>query len=290
MSCRRRGVLLTTADPSDSITMPKQLSKFIIIIAASVLFIYCLAVIFIWQKQETLLFHPDPLAADYQFNLPYTHEIYIDVPGAKIHALHLQLPREQNRGIVLFLHGNAENLKEWFTNPDFWISSGYDVLMIDYRGYGKSTGRIDSEEQLHSDALAAWNYIKDQYAGKNKVIYGRSLGTALAAKLATQVTSDLVVLVSPYTSMKDMAHQYYPWVPGFVLRYPLENNKYIKQIATPILLLHGNNDQLINMKHSQELVTLNSRARFIKIPNAGHGDIHNFSLYTKTLHDALVGL
>lgn len=270
--------------------MSKKLSKFIIIIAVTILSVYCVAVIFIWQKQETLLFHPDPLVVDYQFNLPYTHEVYIDVPDAKIHALHLKLPTEQNRGIVLFLHGNAENLKEWFTNPDFWISSGYDVLMIDYRGYGKSTGNIESEEQLHSDALAAWNYIKDQYPGKKKVIYGRSLGTALAAKLATQVTSDLVVLVSPYTSMKDMANQYYPWVPTMVLRYPLENNHYIQQLNTPILLLHGSNDQLINSNHSQKLASLNSRARFVEIPDAGHGDIHNFPLYTKTLLDALVNL
>lgn len=270
--------------------MFRSLIRLANIIVITIVCTYCVAVIFIWQKQEALLFHPDPLATDYTFNIPYTHEVYLDAPGAKIHALHLKLPTEQSRGVVLFFHGNAENLKEWFTNPDFWINSGYDVLMMDYRGYGKSTGSIESEDQLHQDAMLAWNYIKEQYAGKNKVIYGRSLGTALAAKLATQVSSDLVVLVSPYTSMKDMANQYYSWVPGFVLRYPLENNKYIKQITTPILLLHGNNDQLINMKHSQELATLNSRARFIEIPDAGHGDIHNFSLYIKTLHNALVNL
>lgn len=270
--------------------MPRSFIRLASIIAITVLCVYCVAVIFIWQKQEALLFHPDPLAADYQFNLPYTSEVYIPVAGAKIHALHLQLPAEQSRGIVLFFHGNAENLKEWFTNPDFWISSGYDVLMMDYRGYGKSTGSIESERQLHSDALSAWNHIKDQYAGKKKVIYGRSLGTALAAKLATQVASDLVVLVSPYTSMKDMAHQYYPWVPSIVLRYPLENNQYIPQLTTPILLLHGTNDNLITIKHSQQLVTLNNRARLVEIPEAGHGDIHKFSLYTQTLRDALVGL
>lgn len=270
--------------------MPQSFTKIISIFVIILSLVYAAAVAFIWQKQEVLLFHPDPLPADYVFSIPYTHEVYIDVPGAKIHALHLKQSAEKSRGIVLFLHGNAENLKEWFTNPDFWISSGYDVLMIDYRGYGKSTGSIDSEEQLHSDALAAWNYINEQYAGKKKVIYGRSLGTALAAKLATEVTSDLVVLVSPYTSMKDMANEYYPWVPSVVLRYPLENDRYLSQITAPILLLHGNHDQLIDIKHSQELVTLNHRARLIEIPDAGHGDIHNFPLYTKTLHDALVNL
>lgn len=270
--------------------MSGSLISLVKIIITTILCAYCAAVIFIWKKQEALLFHPDPLPADYKFNLPYTSEVYIDVPGAKLHALHLKQPTENNHGIVLFLHGNAENLKAWFTNTDFWISSGYDVLMIDYRGFGKSTGNIDSEEQLHSDALYAWNYIKDQYAGKKKVIYGRSLGTALATKLATEVSSDLVVLVSPYTSMKNMAAIYYPWVPGFVLHYPLENNKYIQQLSTPILLLHGSKDQLINSEHSHILSTLNSRARFVEIPDADHGDIHNFPLYIKTLHDALVNL
>jgi len=270
--------------------MPKLFTRYVKIIAISLVLAYCLAVIFIWKKQEVLLFHPDPLPPDYSFHIPYTHEVYIDVPGAKIHALHLQQPAERSRGVVLFLHGNAENLKEWFTNANFWIDSGYDVVMIDYRGYGKSTGSIQSEEQLHSDARAAWNYMKDLYPNKKKVIYGRSLGTALAAKLATEVSCDLVVLVSPYTSMKDMAHTYYPWVPSVVLRYPLETNHYIPRITAPILLLHGTHDQLIPITHSQQLTALNNHARLVEIPKAGHGDIHDFSLYTHTLHDVLVGL
>lgn len=259
-------------------------------LALFALVLWCIAIGVIWNQQEKLLFHPEPIADNFKFDLAYTSEVFIDVDGAKLHALYLHQPEEQSKGIVLFLHGNAGSLETWFTHADFWLTTGYDVLMPDYRGFGKSTGRIESEAQLNDDVLRAWNFVAPNYANKKHVFYGRSLGTGLAAKLATQVPADLVVLVSPYESMTKIAHEYYPWVPTPILRYPLETNKILPQLHTNILLLHGTSDKLISIEHSHHLQKLNPNARLVEIEGAGHGDIHNFETYTSTLKQALSDL
>lgn len=256
-----------------------------LLVLASLL--WALAILLIWHFQEKLLFHPEPSSATATFKLDHTSEVFIDVQGAKLHALYLRQPPEKSKGIVLFLHGNAGNLETWFTNAEFWLATGYDVLMPDYRGYGKSTGKITSEEQLHDDVMKAWQFVAANYPTKKVVFYGRSLGTDLAAKLASQVKCDLLVLVSPYESMKSLAREFYPWVPSFVLRYPLNTQADIQPLNTPILLLHGDQDKLISLEHSKRLITQNRHAKLVVITGAGHGDIHNFDLYTDTLKSAL---
>jgi uncharacterized protein len=260
----------------------------VIRLAILAVILWGLAIVAIWSLQEKLLFHPESLNPKFKFNLPYTSEVYIDVADAKLHALYLR--QDKSKGIVLFLHGNAGNLETWFTHTDFWLSTGYDVLMPDYRGFGKSTGKIESEVQLNDDVLRAWNSVAHNYKDKKKVFYGRSLGTGLAAKLATQTPADLVVLVSPYTSMTAIAQEYYPWVPTFILRYPLATDQLLPQLNTKILLLHGTNDKLISSEHSERLVKLNPKARLVEIEGADHGDIHHFDAYTNTLKQTLSSL
>ena len=269
--------------PSFAAKLKRRFKK----IALFALSIYVLLVAAIWSQQEKLLFHPEPLPDNAKFKLAYTSEVFIDVPNAKLHALYLHQPSEKSKGIVLFLHGNAGNLETWFPHADFWLSTGYDVLMPDYRGFGKSTGQIENEAQLNDDVLRAWQFVVGNYPNKKHVIYGRSLGTGLAAKLASQVPADLLVLVSPYTSMKAMAREYYPWVPPFVLRYPLETDTILPKLTLPILLIHGSDDGLISIQHSKILRSLNPRARLVEIAGAGHGDIHDFEDYTNTVRNAL---
>jgi len=259
-------------------------------LAIFALFSWCLAIIFVWSRQEKLLFHPDPPTPDFKFELAHTSEVYIDVPGAKLHALYLRQPAEQSHGIVLFLHGNAGNLETWFTHAEFWLETGYDVLMPDYRGFGKSTGKIESEAQLNDDVLRAWNFVAPNYQGKKHVVYGRSLGTGLATSFASQIPVDLLVLVSPYTSMTDVAREYYPWVPTGILRYPLKTNDLLPTLNNNILLLHGTNDKLISIGHSRRLQQLNPKAELVEIPGASHNDVHEFPIYISALKDTLASL
>src|SRR5262249_6287620 len=110
--------------------------------------LYFVVLALLWWGQEWLLFMPQRLPVDHRFDFGLdVHERMIEVPGARLSALHLQLPAP--RGVVFFLHGNAGNLQSWFSDLDVWRRANFDLVMIDYRGYGKSGGRIDSEAQLH---------------------------------------------------------------------------------------------------------------------------------------------
>ena len=240
--------------------------------------VYGAVVALLWWRQEALLFHPQVLAQDHRFDVqPDTREVWIDVPGARLHALHLRLP--QPRGVVFFLHGNAGSLQTWFVNTGYYRRLNLDLFMLDYRGFGKSSGRITSEAQLMADVRAAWAQIAPLYAGKQRIFYGRSLGTGLAAQLAAEVQPELTVLVSPYTSLAALAAETYPWVPGAVLRYPLRTDEALPRVQGRVLLAHGGRDTLIPPAHSERLLALQPRAEMLWVPEAGHGDIHDHAIY-----------
>ena len=255
----------------------------------AVLALYGALLALLWWGQERLLFLPQPLSPEHRFDLgPDVRERSIEVAGARLSALHLQLPAP--RGVVFYLHGNAGNLQNWFVDPDFWRRANFDLFMIDYRGYGKSGGRIESEAQLHADVRAAWDTVAPAYAGKKRVLFGRSLGTGLVAALAVPVQPDLTVLVSPYSSMRALAAEHYPWVPGALLRYPLDTGAAVGRLHTPLLLLHGERDTLIAPWHSDALRERNPGARLHRVKGAGHNDLQEFDDYLGTLRAALDAL
>jgi uncharacterized protein len=261
--------------------MKNFITRFILF-AGVLYFGICLA---LYLFQEQLLFVPMKLSQDHVFSVPGVEEVFIDVPGARISALHYK--NENPRGLIFFLHGNAGSLDNWLRSTAFYQKTNFDLFMIDYRGFGKSTGRIKSEEQLIRDVHASWKQVIGEYEDKLKIVYGRSLGTALAAELSLAVRPDMTILVSPYYSMHEMARLYYPWVPGFILRYPLDTAHYLEQIQNPVMIIHGDQDTIIPLEHSQRLTTVSENASLITIPGAMHDDIHNFKKYDATLRQAL---
>lgn len=240
---------------------------------------------FVYFKQEGLIFRPAVLPADYRFDIPDVTEVKVPVAGAALSALHLRLP--QPKGVVFFLHGNAGNLQTWITNVDFYRRVNFDLFMLDYRGFGKSTGTVEGEQQLHDDVKAAWNQIAAQYAGKKIVIYGRSLGTGLATRLASEIQPDLTILVSPYLSLRAMGDQQYPWLPSIINRYPMQTDTWLPLVKTPVMIVHGDHDRLIPITHADALIKLRPQTEMLVIPGAGHNDIHKFPAYLDGLADRL---
>ena len=256
---------------------------------AVVALLYGLVLALLWWGQESLLFLPTRLPPDHRLVLERdVHERTIDVDGARLHALHLKLPAP--RGVVFFLHGNAGNLESWFVDIDVFRQANFDLFMIDYRGYGKSSGRIENETQLHADTKAAWDAIAAEYAGKKRVLFGRSLGTGLAVPLALQVQPDLTILASPYASMRALAAEVYPWVPSALLRYPLATDAALAGLRTPLLLVHGERDELIAPHHSEALKRAHPPARLHIVKGAGHNDLQTFDDYPRVLRQALDAL
>ena len=258
-------------------------------IAGMAVVAYAAAVSYLWVSQEKLLFAPDVLAANHRFKLDDdVHEVFIGVPGARLHALHMRLPNP--RGVVFYLHGNTGSVERWFADADLFRRANFDLFMLDYRGYGKSSGRIASEEELHADVYAVWQAVAERYRGRPVVVYGRSLGTALAATLAARIEPALTILVSPYRSIAALAREHYPWVPGAVLRYPLRTDLVLATLRTPVLLVHGDRDTLIPPAHSQALRALVPQARLVEVEGAGHNDLHTFDAYRRTMAAALEAL
>lgn len=249
--------------------------------------LYAAAIGWLWFRQERLLFYPEVLAAEHRLaKEPGVQELTVAVPGATLSMLQLKLP--DPKGVVFYLHGNGGSLEGWFSRTDFYRQANHDLVMLDYRGYGKSTGAIASEAQLRADVRAAWDHVAAQYEGKRVVVLGRSLGSALAAGHSAELTArgrppSLTVLVSPYVSMRQMARELYPWVPPQLLRYPLETAADLARLRHPVLLIHGEADTLIGVHHVRQLHQAAPAARLLVIPRAGHNDLQEFPAYWQAL-------
>jgi uncharacterized protein len=247
---------------------------------------YGLLLLLVWWGQERLIFVPMRLPADHRFAFGAdVHEVHVEVPGARLHALHLRQPAA--RGIVFFLHGNAGNLDGWFSESEFYRRQNFDLFMLDYRGYGKSGGRIASQAELEADVRAAWAQIAPAYAGRKRVIAGQSLGSALAAALAAEVQPDLTLLISPYDSMRALAAEHYRWVPLALLRYPLDTAAALARVRTPVLLVHGEHDALIAPAHAERLARVAPQAELVIVRGAGHNDLPAFAPYFDAIAAAL---
>ncbi len=240
--------------------------------------------------QERLIFLPTVLPADHRFTLADTTEVFIPVSGATLSALHFKQPNAKAKGVIFFLHGNGGNLASWLRSTDFYRKNNFDVFMIDYRGYGKSSGGIESEAQLHTDVMAAWQHIAPQYAGKKRVIVGRSLGATLAAKLATDVHADWVVLVSPFYNLDAMRRDYYPWLPAGLMRYTFASETWLPMVRSPITLIHGDRDDIIAYSHSERLHALLPQAELIKIDGGDHLNLNHLPQYVNVLSEKLAKL
>lgn len=256
--------------------------------------VYTTVIGYLYWRQERLLFEPTRLPPDQRLvDDPDVHEQWIDVPGARLSTARLRLP--DPRGVVFYLHGNSGNLKDCLGDLDAFRQVNFDVVMFDYRGYGKSTGCIESEEQLRADVRAVWAEFAGAYQDKRVVISGQSLGTALAAGLAAELgeagrAPDLTCLVSAYSSMRALAEELYPWVPRQVLRYPLHTAQHAARLRCPLMLIHGDKDELIGIHHSQALRAAAPAAQFLCVEGAGHGDVHTFPSFRAAIAAALLCL
>lgn len=244
----------------------------------------CAAVYF---TQELFLFHPEKLDLDfkYQFEYPF-YEIFLDADdGAIINGLHFKLPK--SKGVIFYFKGNTRSIKGWGKYARDFLSKGYDFFVIDYRGFGKSTGKR-TENNIKTDTQIAYNYLKRFYVEKEIVIYGRSIGSGFATYLASHNQPKILVLDSPYYSLYKLAKNYLPFLPlASLLKYHLRTDVYIKNVNCPIFIIHGSADRLIPYNHSVKLSTLNNKVQLIKITGGGHNNLPDYAQYHHTIYDIL---
>lgn len=277
-----------------------RLPKVLLVLALLALFLYVLVLIAIWWKQENLLFAPTILAQTHSFKVGAdVQEKFIEVEGARLSVLHLRLPKP--KAVVLFLHGNGGSLDNWFVNTDFYRSMNVDLMMIDYRGYGKSSGSITSEQQLHKDVAQAFKFLKLEYSDLPVVLLGRSLGTGLASHLYASVPlplrPKLLILVSPFSSLKELAAAHFTFVPSALLRYTMRSDLALAGLnrdpnaagkpSSNVLLVHGDQDPLIPIQHSQRLAALQPEFKLKVIEGGAHNDLQDFPSYLDAIRQGV---
>jgi fermentation-respiration switch protein FrsA (DUF1100 family) len=262
----------------------KALKKIIIVLVIA----YCLICAGVYFFQEKLLFIPQPLPQDYKFNFN-TEFADLNIPSTSGNVLNvLYFPAGSPKGVVAYFHGNAGNIASWGSVWDDFIPKGYDLLVIDYAGYGKSTGKM-SEENLFSDAQSVYDYCRRKFPEDKIILYGRSIGTGIVTYVASKNHPQQLILESPYFSMVDLGSKLYPFLPSFILRYPLRTDLYLPEVKCPVTIFHGTEDEIVYPGSSEKLKSLLKKGDNVYfIDGAHHNDLKHFEMYRELLSRTLL--
>ncbi len=259
--------------------------KILIIVLVS---IYLLGGIILYLFQDQLIFLPEPLDEDFEYSFANEfEEINLTMEdGAVINMLHFKV--EESKGLIVYFHGNAGNLARWGQIIAQFVERGYEVLISDYRGYGKSTGNR-SDKKLLSDAEEIYRFAKTLEHEQQITLFGRSLGSAFASYLAGKNEPKRVILETPFYSLKDVANNTIPIYPtSGLLRYSFKNHEYLQNVNSPVFIFHGTSDEVVPYSSGKRLYeSLGIEAQLITIDSGHHNDLMNFDLYWISMEDIL---
>jgi fermentation-respiration switch protein FrsA (DUF1100 family) len=252
--------------------------------------VYFIASMAFFLYQEKIIFQHDVLSLDHKFTVSSDYEEhFINTPdGERLNALVFKAP-QPSKGLVLYFHGNADNLERWGNYAVDFTSLGYDVVMIDYRGYGKSTG-TPSEALLYQDAHVVLKWVQTNMPHQKLVVYGRSLGTAVASHLAKESKPDLLILETPFDELAGtMSAAIKPLLYFFPLRHTFSNKEFLPSVTCRKVIFHGTNDWVVPLSSAEKLKPLlNENDEFVIIEGGGHRNLRDFPIYHEKLKEILV--
>lgn len=253
--------------------------------------IYAAIVLVYFFLQEKLLFLAGPrLQRKHRFRLASSYEeIYLEShDGSIVHGLHILHPLP--KGLILYFHGNTGNLSRWATVAEEFTTYGYQVLVVDYRGFGKSEGKR-SELALYKDAQLFYDHSKTIEEEHRIIVYGRSLGSGLAVKVAAENNPKQLILETPYFNLIEVAGHHVPFIPiRWVLRYRFRSDRYIKRVGCPIAIFHGTKDLIVPYSSGLKLyeqVKENSDNVMVTIPRGRHSNLNGFPLFREKMRELL---
>lgn len=237
--------------------------------------------------QELLFFHGQPVPANHRYNFaePYTEYNQSSKEG-NLHFIRFQtaLPK---KGTVLFFHGNMKNVEYYKQYPDFFLSKGYDVWMIDYPGFGKTTGPR-TEQRMKEQALAFYDWAVKTNNGNSIVLYGKSMGTGLASFVASQRQCKSLILETPYYSIDALVRSYAPVYPASLLtRFHFRTSEILPKLSMPITIFHGTDDEVIPYSHAECLHEAQPLANLVTIDKGKHNNLWTTPVFQQTL-DAIL--
>lgn len=227
--------------------------------------------------EEKLIYFPssDLDATPAALGLEHEELLLVSPPGVRLHGWFLPARKDGGRFTVLVCHGNAGNISHRLERAlSMHQELGADVLLFDYRGFGRSEGNPD-ENGTYEDALSAYRYLADDRGVEPEriVLFGESLGAAVAVELSSRVPAGALVLESPFTSIPAMARVTYPFLPAFWVRTKYDNLGKIGGLSIPLLVIHGTRDETVPFAQGQQLFgAAREPKRFLGVEGAGHTD------------------
>ena len=255
-----------------------------------IILLYCIIGIAFYYAQDYILFHPEPLSKNkkYQFENKYSE---IDIPYNKetnLNIIQFKTNDGVAKGVVLYFHGNRKNIGWYAKYAPGFTKNGYEVWMLEYPGFGKSTGKF-AEQELYGYALQLYKLARKKYNPLNIIIYGKSLGTCIASQLASVRDCKYLILETPCYSMTSLVAHYFPIYPvNKMLHYHFPSNEYLENVTAPIIIFHGTDDGVVPYSDAKKLIpVLKHSDKFITIEGGSHNDLNNFPIFHQTLDSLL---
>ncbi len=238
---------------------------------------YALFAGLVYVFQSRMIFQPDLFGDDSggdpsRIGLDFEDVFMEAEDGVRLHGWFV--PAQPSRGVLLFFHGNAGNITHRLESIALFHRLGLSVFIVDYRGYGKSEGR-PTEQGTYRDARAAWRYLTETRSvpADRILLFGRSLGAAMASRLATETSPAGLIVESGFTSIPDMAARHYPYLPVRLLtRFRYATLDHVRSVAAPILVVHSHDDEIAPFEMGERIFEAAPEPRSFVRLNGGHNE------------------
>ena len=266
-----------------------KLLKFLVLVFLSLFgLIYSIYFLYVYFNQSDLVFKTTHLPKEYVFEYQEDfEEIWIQTPDlVKINGLLFKA--ENSKALVFYLHGNSGALDTWGNIATTYTSLGYDFFILDYRGFGKSEGKIENQEQFFDDVNCAFTAMSKRYKPNDIVVIGYSIGTGVASWLASEKEVKLLILKAPFYNFNALTSHIVPYFPDRFKKFAFETNTYVPKVKAPIYIFHGTDDRLIPYQNAVDLSgLLKPTDSLFTLKDVGHIGISENGLYRSKLKQFL---
>ena len=252
--------------------------------------VYVAGGIALYFLQDRILFHPVSLKREYKYNFPDKHK-EVNIPITENSNLNIVqfLPADSMvKGVVLYFHGNKKNIAWYAKYAPYFTRHGYEVWIIDYPGFGKSTGKF-TEQNLYDWADQMYKFARSKFNVDSIIIYGKSMGTGIATHLASVQPCKKLILETPYYDYPSVIKHYLPIYPvDWMIHYKIPTWEYLQKVKSPITIFQGTDDKIITYNNAIRLKKfLKPGDEFITIKEGEHNDLFKFDQTTQKLDSLL---
>lgn len=240
--------------------------------------------------QEKLLFRPEKVDrhTSYDWGIPYRELNLMENERSNLNIIQFTTSADSLRGVVLYFHGNRNNIGWYARFAPYFTRNGYEVWMIDYPGYGKSTGTF-SEQKIYEWALLLYKLARTHFQPAQIILYGKSMGTGIASQLAAVRDCRRLILETPYYDFPSILRPYLFLYPlEYILRYQFPTYRYLPRVTAPITLLHGTADGIVRYSNAVHLLPLLKKEdELVTVPGGSHNNLYDYPMVSSKIDSLL---